>query len=435
MLRRLSIVAASLAALAACQGYRFKAVDAQPVQVVNQQVTVPAKQKPPDIMIVQDTSGSMCEPIQLDDGTNGTTGNSCLATAEPPTGSGVGYCSFCQEGYSSSAVTNTAADCNFGGSTLPACATKMQLTANAMINVLQSLKPAVGELNIGLASFANSDSCNGGVIQVAVGDAVTTIPQIVAFYQGVSPNGGTPTDATLQLAAADPTLTNPDPTAQKFILLVTDGLPNCAATSPCTTEAWSNGTSYGCSSPSEVDTMFSVNVSPPTTCTCSFGPCSPGQNSNFCCPPGAIGTTEEAWYCLDDVSTEAELTKLYTTQSIKTDVIGMGYDYSSNPTILTAMAAAGHGTLFQANSPAALTSSITGLIHSLTAQCNYTLDAAPVNPGLISVTLNSVPLVAGDPNGYTFTPPTSLSINGSACAALQSMGSTPEILQITAIAN
>jgi hypothetical protein len=58
-----------------------------------------------------------------------------------------------------------------------------------------------------------------------------------------------------------------------------------------------------------------------------------------------------------------------------------------------------------------------------------------VNPGLISVTLNGVALVANDPNGYTFTPPTSLSINGSSCVALTNQAGTAENLQITAIAN
>ena len=159
--------------------------------------------------------------------------------------------------------------------------------------------------------------------------------------------------------------------------------------------------------------------------------------ANFCCPQTAVGTAEEPWYCLDDVNTEAEIASLYAKQNITTYVVGMGYDYGSNVSVLNAMAAAGHGnsTAFQANTPAALQSAITGLIQTVSATCSYTLEAEPVNPALITVTLNNVELVEGDPNGYTYTPPTSLSINGSSCTALTNQNGTAENLQITAIAN
>jgi hypothetical protein len=426
--------ALAFALLGDCQEYRFKAVTPEPVQVENQHVTIGARLKPPDIMILQDTSGSMCEPIQLADGTNGAIGNSCLSTDG---GLEVGYCSFCQPGYSTTLAASTAqTDCDFtSGGPLPACATKMQLTANAMATVLNGLAPAPGTVNFGLTSFASQAACAPGVIQVPVGDATTTIPQIISFYKGVAPNGGTPTAATLAVAASDPTMSNPDPTARKFILLVTDGLPNCAPTSPCTSTPWSDGKAWGCASPALVAAQGS-DAGPPAACQCSFGPCENGQNFNFCCPV-EVGNSDEAWYCLDDQNAESELSQLFGTQNITTYVIGMGYDYGSNVSVLDAMADAGGGspTAYQANTPAALAAAIKSLIENVIPSCAYQLDAPPVNPGLITVTLNGTALVAGDPNGYTFTPPTTITLNGSACAALTSLTGGPDNLVITALAN
>jgi hypothetical protein len=425
-MRRLSIIASfatAAAALGGCQGYKFKQVSAQPVQVVNQQVTVGAKEKPPDIMIVQDLSGSMCEPIQLTAPNNGP---SCLAT----TGSNMGYCSVCSPGGGSCADPTD-------------CASKIQLVATSMSSILSGLKPAPGQLNIGLTTFggANQTGCNTGSVQVPVADAVTTIPEITQFYASAGPGGGTPTSATLAVAATDPTLTNPDPTARKFILLVTDGLPNCDQTSPCMTEPWSNGQVYGCASTAEVAATLSTGTAtptPPADCVCSFGSCPNVNDTSLCCPlPDTVGPVQAPWYCLDDVGTEGEIAKLYSSQNITTYVVGMGYDYGSNSSVLDAMAAAGHGnpTAFQASTPAALQMALSSLIQQVVATCNYTLDAAPVNAGLITVTLNGVELVAGDPNGYTFTPPTGLTINGSSCVALTNQNGTAENLQITAIAN
>ncbi len=422
MRRRIPIavsLAAAAAALGSCQGYKFKQVSAQPTQVVNQQVKVGAKQKPPDIMIVQDLSGSMCEPIQM----NAPSGASCLSSSCSST-TDTGYCSGCSPG------CGTCSDPTD-------CSSKLQLVTSTMTSILEGLKVTPGQLSIGLTAFGGTgqSSCNTGTVEIAVADAVTTIPEITQFYAGEGPGGGTPTAATLAVAAADPAMSNPDPTARKFILLITDGLPNCAQTSPCTTEAWSNGQNYACASPTIVNAQPGVTgATPPPGCVCSFGSCPSPGDSALCCP---LNTgVETPWYCLDDQNTENEISSLYSKQNITTYVVGLGYDYASNPGILNAMAAAGHGapTAFQASSPAALQTALTSLIQTVTATCNYTLDATPVNPALITVTLNGTELVEGDPNGYTYTPPTSISINGTSCTALTNQNGTAEDLEITAIA-
>ncbi len=417
MIRRAPLVVLSVAAFSGCQGYKVQPVIPGTTQVVNQH-NVGATLSAPNVMIVQDLSGSMCEPIQEP----APNGMSCLATAGGP---GVqGYCSVCSPGG--------------GACTDPAdCDSKLQLVAANMASALAGLKIQRGQLNLGLASFgtlSQADQCATGQIQVPIGDAVSTIPLIDQFYQSAAAGGGTPTAATLAVAAKDNGLQ--DPTARNFIFLVTDGYPNCEATSACTSEAWTNtnGQSFGCASPANVTAANPTltNPQPPADCACSFGACAAAGGVDCC--PIANGSPEEAWYCLDDQGTDGELASLYTNQKITTDVVGMGYDFGSNSNVLQQMAASGHGTLYTAKTPAQLTAAITALLGGTGQGCTYTLDAVPKSADLISVSFNNQLLVAGDANGYVFEPPQTVVIQGTPCDDLEA-GAPAGELQITAIGN
>ncbi len=290
---------------------------------------------PAYVMIVQDLSGSMCEPIQA----TAPSGQSCLSSQGPVT---KGYCSVCSPG------SGTCTDAVH-------CASQLQLTSGAVTSVLGNLKLTRGQLFLGLASFPSANStCGTGSVQIPVGAALDTLPKILQLYGAAAPSGGAPMAATLAVAATDPALSNPDPTARKFILLVTDGLPNCAASSACTTTPWSDGQPWGCASPSLVAAK-SPGAMPPAGCACSFGSCATDASLSLCCPV-EVQQPNEATFCLDDQSTEAEIGKLYATQNITTYVLGTGYDYASDSSVLNAMAAAGHGsaTALQAKVPGAL---------------------------------------------------------------------------------
>ena len=402
---------AILAALTGCQGYKFKQVTPMPITVVHDHVNISARLKAPDIMIAQDTSGSMCEAIQLAaDG-----GAACLGSD--------GYCSNCAMG-SGGANGSCASPTD--------CATKMQLAAQAVSQVLGDLKPAAGQLFFGLASFPNGQGCTPGAVQIPVGDATTTIPLIQQWYQGIAnnPAGGTPTAVTLTGAVAtEPTMANSDPTARKFLLLITDGLPNCDANHPCATMPWSDSKIHGCESPSYLASAQGggINASPPAGCACSYGACNTGS-LNFCCTSADVRT------CLDDQASTAAVASLYAKQNIVTYVVGMGFDYT-NAAVLDAMAAAGHGnaTHYQADDPAQLLAVIQGLLAQLTRSCNYTLDSPPADPRLIEVTLDGTSLTAGDPNGYSFVPPAEIDVLGTACQKLED--GTIHNLEISAISN
>jgi hypothetical protein len=294
-------------------------------------------------MIVQDLSGSMCQPI------NSTSpgGTSCLATEGKVT---AGYCSNCFPG------VGTCID--------PVnCASQMGQASTALTAVLTDIHPTTGQLNLGLAAFpASGDTlCGLGTIRVPIGDAVTTLPQIVAFYQSAEPSGGAPMAATLAVAAQDPALTNPNPAVKKIILLVTNGWPNCASTSPCTTEPWSNGQVYACASPAEV-AATGVQAMPPPDCSCSFGTCATTATPADCCP--ATPSVNAAFYCLDDQATADELGNLYYAQNITTYVVDVGIGYGTNATVLNELAQAGYGSSppFLASSPAPLEALLENLI-------------------------------------------------------------------------
>ena len=285
----------------------------------------------------------MCQPI------NAATpsGSSCLATEGTVTAN---YCSTCFPG------AGTCSD-------LVSCASQMQQAATAITSVLKALAPSAGQLNLGLASFpATGDQCGAGSIQIPIGDAVTTIPTIAAFYGNAKPSGGGPMAATLAVAATDPTLANPDPSVRKVILLVTNGWPNCASSSPCTAEPWSDGKDYGCASPAEVAATGST-ATPPPGCTCSFGTCASASAPASCCPVSS--TVNSALYCLDDEATANELASLFASQNITTFVVALGLGYGGNGAVLTELAGAGHGsaTPFSAGDPAAIETLLASLIN------------------------------------------------------------------------
>jgi hypothetical protein len=140
-------------------------------------VTHGAQMQPPDILIVQDKSGSM---NQLADGTS--CGNMCATTGK--------WAQMTAAIKSVTAMTDTT-------------------------------------VNWGLKFFATSNSgCtvnNGAEVPVAP----MTAAAIATAINGAAPGSSTPTTAAMNAAVAYmKTLTDTNP---KYIMLATDGLPNCAA--------------------------------------------------------------------------------------------------------------------------------------------------------------------------------------------------------------
>jgi hypothetical protein len=140
------------------------------------QTNVSIKPLPPDILIVQDKSGSMSDPP----------GQNC-----------------------------TGANCS-----------KWSQVSSAIDTVVQATDTNV---NWGMTFFPIDSTCGLEPTPVVPVGPTNSQP-IQAAFAGNQPTGKTPTAAALNAAVAYmKTLTDPNP---KFLLLATDGLPNCGANAP-----------------------------------------------------------------------------------------------------------------------------------------------------------------------------------------------------------
>jgi hypothetical protein len=141
------------------------------------QATVPIMPLPPDILIVQDKSLSMAQ---------NASGNNCNTTG---------------------------------------CSKWSQVSA-AIEAVVSS--PTGAQVNWGLVFFGANSTCGvapNGTATVPVAPAATSAPAIQAAFIATQPQSYTPTETAMNSAVTYlQTLTDPNP---KFILLATDGLPNC----------------------------------------------------------------------------------------------------------------------------------------------------------------------------------------------------------------
>jgi hypothetical protein len=404
-----------LAVLCACQNYAFREVKPLPLAVVNEHDVIGATRGTPYLMIVQDTSDSMCEPINRDAG---------LVTDRDA--GGFNYC---------------AAD---------PMQSKMGLTSAAMQSVLGSLDPTKNPFYLALTSFPGPalgcDVVTGPAIPFGTRGAAVTLPQVVSWYQGIvgREGGGTPTSATLAQVALDPTFQSLDGGEGKYLLLITDGLPNCNNMNPCVYGSgqqylWSDGVQRGCMSPTWLQAIGGGNATPPSACVCAAGACvapNPADSTTYaltCCivdwtvqdaDGGYPNAPIAADQCIDGDGTVAAI-KALRAQGITTYVVGMGYDYT-NAAVLDQMAQAGqndpNATHYQADNPADLTAALQQLITSIAVSCIYPLDRTPQDPRLVEVTLDGMALGLGDANGFSYTTPggtPTITILGTACKTIK----------------
>ena len=350
-----------MAIAAACQTYDFEPV--KPLSVAQDARTVPlAFNRPkPNLMILEDKSGSMANPVTP----GGPSKISVLKQVmgdfltDSPTVARVGLTKF--PGASSVCAASTSPD------------------------VLSQVPPG---------SAGDADP----VLIAAAQSANTAL-------QTLTPGGGTPTGGSLQFLHDNPTLVA-DPARDNFVLLLTDGLPNC------------NSNLDG------------------NTCTCT--------STN---PPCA--STD----CLDNVATVSAITSLRNDRNIKTIVIGFGGDVVGGvaQTTLQAMAEAGGfvrkcpntnqscGTnnpcnlatalcskqYFEATDGQALADALAEIGNTLTQEsCKYTLVDVPSDPQLVSVVVNGRPFAPGPDSWRYETSTNQIVFQGALCDQIK--GNTPE---------
>ncbi|MDP1821698.1 MAG: VWA domain-containing protein [Archangium sp.] len=127
-------------------------------------------------------------------------------------------------------------------------------------------------------------------------------PQVTARVAALSPQGGTPTAGALQFAAGIAPLAQ----AETFVVLVTDGLPNCNAENPHHACSLPDGSDGGVADAAAVAEQLQA-------CRCTASTC-----SNQLCSLG----------CLDELGTVAASHRL-VEQEMPLMVIGLGADLGS----------------------------------------------------------------------------------------------------------
>ncbi len=290
--------------------------------------------------------------------------------------------------------------------TMPGSSLTRYQTARA---VLASLLRVIGHrVRYGAAAFpttANPDDCSpggqvfpptlGGLPPCEGGDD-WTLEAFLMRLGTLAPLGATPTAATLR--EIRPALGELD--GQTYVVLVTDGAPNCDLESSCDAE--------GCT----------LNIEGATV---NGRACDGGFN---CCDPALTGEGMGG-YCVDADDTEAAVEEL-AADGIATYVVGMpGAEAYS--TLLGRLAVAGGTAREDADVPYYAVADSDALYEALYAigtgialKCSIGLDGPPSSPDLVNVYFDGEVVPSDPDDGWSWDGETTIVVNGEACERLKS---------------
>jgi hypothetical protein len=247
------------------------------------------------------------------------------------------------------------------------------MTGNSgIVAQLASRAKASDPVRIGLVTFADNDSCGsaqGGQLWLAptkTTDNSDPVATINAKLNSISPSGGTPTAAAMQTAAGafDGVRENNRP---NFIVLMTDGAPNCNASwSGTPDQCIDDGTGYnGCAS---TQGCYTASGQPQTSLT----------------PSG----------CLDEANLVATIGAVKGSD-ISTFVIGFGSAVANSGSLayrtLDESATAGgkpqsgEPKFYLATDQGQLNDALNAILAIISANCQYTLDATPPSANAVEV--------------------------------------------------
>jgi hypothetical protein len=372
-----------VAAVAGCQTYDFEPVDPLAVVQRTKTSTITAHLQKPDLYLLVDRSGSMNLPTDptdpdctfADGGTCGTQSDNLCDTSVCPTR--WSDMKDAMHSFLSNSGDVARMGLSFfplsGSSDLCAAANEVAVPLNTSNDDVASMKQTATDIDTAL--FA----------ETAVGG---------------TPSGGSLAFVESTYAAVDSSSDRP-----KFILLLTDGLPNC---------------NYALDN---------------TTCTCTEPDCT---------------VTGDGRLCLDQDGTVDQISQLAAPgKDIKTIVVGFGADTASGlgPAVLTAMANAGgfartcpDGTdaecgtgdtcnvsthtcnkpFYQAANGAELAAALAKISDAIVTPdpCTFTLDQTPSDPSLLSVLIDGVETPSG-PDTWVYDTAPAIQFQGALCEELK----------------
>lgn len=386
----LSVGVLALALAAGCQSYDFQPVQPLAIAQKTQSKTLTARQLDPDLMLLVDTSGSMTLPTDPTD-------PDCHTL---PDG---GICG------------------QAGGQqcTPSVCPTRWSELEKAMDGFLTQNGTVA---RMGLAFFPDlgqdNDSCGPSsalAVPLSASDDVSsdlqaTANQIDSAIQShLPPAGGTPTNFSLQFVQQQYSSFDTK-NRRNFVLLLTDGVPNCNPDNPA--DYWDAGTGCVCVA-ANCDTSFSHITG-----------------------------------CLDQNGTVQAAAAL-ADGGIDTIVVGFGADATTGdaPAVLSAVALAGgfpktcpNGTdaecgagdtcnttthvcnipYYQANNGAELATALANISKSIGGNpCVFVLDSPPADPNLITVLIDGTETPAGTDTWKYDSADGEVVFQGALCTELQ----------------
>jgi hypothetical protein len=275
--------------------------------------------------------------------------------------------------------------------------------------VLASLLRVIGHrVRYGAAAFpttANPDDCSAGgqVFAPALGGLPPceggddpVLSSFLTRLGTLAPLGATPTAATLR--AIRPSLGELE--GETYVVLVTDGAPNCDLEAVCGAEA------------------CTLNIEGATVAGRS---CDGGFN---CCDPELTGEGMGG-YCVDADDTEAAVAEL-AEDGIATYVVGMP-GAEAYAALLGRLATAGGTAREDAGAPYYAVADSDALYEALYAigtgialRCSITLDAPPSDPSLVNVYFDGEVVPADPEEGWSWDDETTIQVSGGACERLKS---------------
>jgi hypothetical protein len=338
----------AVAFLAACQTYDFEPVTPVLVGQTRERPVIANRRPKPNVMLLVDRSLSMLRPIEPND---------------PACPSGCG--------------NSSANECP------AACATRMSELKKAMGSFLER-SGAVARF--GVTAFPTNTLCQpADQINVRLAGAededdesplISGAGEVNAFVQSIRSMGGTPTGASLDYVGEFGGLDDDADYRDDFVLLLTDGLPNCNDVNP-------NGL-CGCSANGNV--------------------CSAAQVASCGCTSNCVGTTLCALGCLDREGVVEKVKKL-RAKHIRTIVVGFGSDLDTGegPEVLNAMAREGGfaPSYFRAHDAAELSDAFTSILEFWERPCEFILSARPSDERSLSVSVEGQTVSAG-PETYAY---------------------------------
>ncbi len=278
------------------------------------------------------------------------------------------------------------------------------------IALRDALAPVANKISLGLEMFPNDasgvgDMCalptGGAAINVPIGPGTDTVAKIVGAVNAASPAGATPTAKALAEANAYFTTgAGKDLVGDKYVILATDGGPNCGSMPSCTAD------------------MCTTNID---------GSCTSAGN---CCDPVNGGSHIS---CLDADAVIAQLNALRSV-GVKTFVVGIpgteaytkyldqfaeagGFVNTAGPNKYYSVSAEG--------GVAGLTSVFALITGELITSCRISLEQSVPDPENINVYVDDNPVPQGGANGWNYdtsTTPPSIVINGTTCDMVKTKG-------------